>query len=334
MSNAVSHYSLAEKLGSGGMGTVYRARDMRTGQTVALKVLRSELAEDEDYVRRFRREATIVKGLDSPHIVRVLDYGQDGERHYLAMEYVEGETLAQRLRERGRLPTEEARTIATHVALALDAAHQKGIVHRDIKPGNILIASDGTAKVADFGIARDTGSTTITKTGFFLGTVQYSSPEALVGKTDIRSDIYSLGIVLYQMLSGRVPFEAETPLAVMRMHETASPPSLESLGLRVPDDLRGVAERCLAKRPEERYQTPGEMLLALDARARAAVVASATEGQLAEDPRQHVRARLAERGSRGSSPALTDWQFVAGWLLFILGALTIMAIPLLVAMLR
>jgi len=267
MPQRIAHYSIGDKLGSGGMGTVYRAVDSRTRQTVALKVLHPHLADDPDYVRRLQREARIAIELDCPYTVRVFDYGQHGDQHYLAMEFVEGQTLAKLMAERGKLTPDQARTIATHIALALDAAHQKGIVHRDIKPGNILIDKDGTAKVADFGIARDTGSTTITKTGFFLGTVQYSSPEALVGKTDIRSDIYSLGIVLYQMLSGRVPFEADTPLAVMDMHRSQEPLGLDELETTAGSALGAVVRRCLAKRPEERYQSPRELLLYLDARA-------------------------------------------------------------------
>jgi len=282
MVERLDHFELHDELGTGGMGTVYRSVDTGTGKTVALKVLHPHLAKDPDYVRRFEREARIAKALDSPHTVSVLDYGQDGGQHYLAMEYVEGESLAQLLRERGKLPPEEARSIATQVALALEAAHRKGIVHRDIKPGNILIAPDGTAKVADFGIARDVDSTTITKTGFFVGTLSYAAPELLAGKSDIRSDIYSLGVVLYQMLSGRVPFEAETPLELIDMHRSQEPPTLESLGVAVPPDLRAIVTRCLVKKPEERYQEPGELLAVLEGKpvagAAAVPVAGAGDG--------------------------------------------------------
>jgi len=277
----IGPYELAEELGSGGMGTVYRAADTRNGQTVALKVMDSRLARDPDYVRRFQREAEIAKKLDSPHIVRVLDSGQDGNQHYLVMEYVEGKNLTEVLRERGKLPPEEARSIATQVALALEAAHANGVVHRDIKPGNILIDEHRTAKVTDFGIARAADSTTITKTGLFLGTLSYAAPELLAGKADIRSDIYSLGVVLYQMLAGRVPFESDTPLALMDMHRSQEPPTLESLGVRVPGDLRAIVARCLAKRPQERYRSPAELTAALEGRALpgAAVPAGAAGGE-------------------------------------------------------
>ena len=278
----IGQYELAEELGSGGMGTVYRAMDTRTGQTVALKVMDSRLAKDPDYVRRFQREADIAKKLDSPHIVRVLESGQDDNHYFLVMEYVEGKNLTEVLRERGKLPPEEARSIATQVALALEAGHEQGVVHRDIKPGNILIDRDGTAKVTDFGIARAADSTTITKTGLFLGTLSYAAPELLAGKADIRSDIYSLGVVLYQMLAGRVPFESDTPLALMDMHRSQEPPTLESLGVRVPADLRAIVERCLAKRPEDRYQQPSELTAELEGRSLAAalVPASGVAGQV------------------------------------------------------
>jgi len=262
----IGPYEVVDKLGAGGMGTVYRAQDTRTGQTVALKVLHPHLGDDPDYVRRFQREAEIAKKLESPFIVRVLDSGQDGSQHYLVMEHVEGKNLAQVLQERRKLPPEEARAIAIQVALALEVAHQKGVVHRDIKPGNILITEENAAKVTDFGIARAFDSTTITKTGVFLGTLTYAAPELLAGNADIRSDIYSLGVVLYQMLAVRVPFEADTPLELIEMHRSQRPPSLERLGVRVPADLRAIVTRCLAKRPQKRYQTPSELLPALQGR--------------------------------------------------------------------
>jgi len=266
----IGPYELMAKLGSGGMGAVYRARDTRTGRDIALKIMHAHLAEDPDYVRRFQREARIAVELHSPFIVRVLDSGQDGGQHYLVMEFVEGKNLAQVLQERRKLPPEEARAIATQVALALEAAHARGVVHRDIKPGNIIIAGEGKAKVTDFGIARAADSTTFTPPGSILGTMRYAAPEVWAGKSDIRSDIYSLGIVLYQMLAGRVPFEADTLGALMDMHRSQEPPTLESLGVRVPGDLRAIVARCLAKKSNERYQSPAELTAVLEGRAPAA----------------------------------------------------------------
>ena len=197
MQKRIQDYELQTELGSGGMSTVYRARNVISGWIVALKVLHPHLAKDPEYVARLRREANIARNLDHPNIVRVLDEGQDGDHYYIAMELIEGETLFERLKRERKLPEAEARRIAICVARALEAAHAHGVVHRDIKSGNILLGNDGSVKVSDFGVAKATGSTKLTHTGLFIGTVAYAAPEAAEGKADARSDLYSLGVVLF-----------------------------------------------------------------------------------------------------------------------------------------
>jgi serine/threonine-protein kinase len=241
------------------MGTVYRARDSRKGRLVAIKVLHDHLAEDPAYLERFRREAKIALALDSRHIVQVLDFGREGDSHYLVMEHMGGPSLRTLLRQRGSLPLEDALSIAIQVARGLEEAHSKGVVHRDIKPENIMVLDDGTAKVADFGIARVQELSSLTITGSLVGTVQYMAPEALTGGADPRSDIYSLGIVLYQMLAGSPPFDAPTPWEVMRQHREEPPPCVRERAPDVPEAVEQLLNRCLAKDPDERLQSALEL---------------------------------------------------------------------------
>jgi serine/threonine protein kinase len=274
-----NRYQVLRELGSGGRGTVYLARDAHTGATVSLKVLHPHLTKALNFPGRFEREARAAMGLESPHVVRILDHGQDGDQHFLVTEYVEGKTLAQLLQERGRLSADEALSITTQVAEALQAAHRAGVTHGDIKPGNVIIAEDGTAKVSDFGIAKALWDLARSQRSLFRATPEYAAPELLQGRADIRSDIYSLGVVLYEMLSGRVPFEADNPMAVMRLHVVAQPPPLR---LADPAGVEAILERCLAKNPIARFQEPGELLQALPAQA----PAGATPHE--EGPPRHV----------------------------------------------
>jgi len=260
----LKHYRLLAELGAGGMATVYQAQDTRTGRAVAIKVLDTRLARDPVYLERFRREAATARKLSSPHIVKVLDYGAAGETHFLVMEYVAGVTLQQYLQTHGALPVGQAVDIAAQVSEALVVAHRHGIVHRDIKPQNIMLTADGTAQVTDFGIARVEGAGTITLTGAFIGTLHYVSPEQAQGyRVDIRSDIYSLGVVLYQMLTGVAPFQADTPWVLMHQHVETPPMPVRQLRADVPPAVEALVLRCLAKQPDARYQTPGELLQAL-----------------------------------------------------------------------
>src|SRR6266540_5006027 len=200
-------YLIVEPLGRGGMAAVYRGTDRVLGRTVAIKVLNPELAEDQRFVERFRHEARAAAALNHPGVVGVFDTGSDGDQHYIVMEHLEGRTLAEVLRDERLLPPERALSIAAEVAEALEAAHRAGLVHRDVKPSNVMIMPNGTVKVMDFGIARAAAGASFTQTGMVMGTATYFSPEqARSDPVDARSDIYSLGAVLYEMLTGRPPF--------------------------------------------------------------------------------------------------------------------------------
>ena len=261
-SGTIGHYRLVERVGGGGMGTVYRAVDIRTGAAVALKVMHPHLEADKTYLERFRREAHVASLLRSPYTVQLQEFGQDGARHFLVSEFVEGRSLGDALKD-GPVEPLAAIAIAVQVALALDEAESRGIVHRDIKPENILLTNDASVKVTDFGIARMTFSSGVTMPGMFVGTLAYSAPEQHNGQTDARSDIYSLGVVLFEMLAGQCPFNAPTPTGLIRLHEEAPPP-LEKLA-GVPQELIAVVAKCLEKDPAARYQHASELITALEA---------------------------------------------------------------------
>lgn len=252
-------YELSAELGSGSMGRVYRAIDRGTGATVAVKLLHTAISEDPVAAARLEREARLAATLDSPHIIRVLDAGRHDTRPFMVLEYVPGPTLADLLAKRSRLSPGEAVDLMIEIALALAAADARGVVHRDLKPGNIKL-HDGHVKVFDFGIARAAGDLTLTRTGNYIGTPAYSAPERTEVRGDIRSDIYSAGVILYLMLAGRPPFDAPTPWALLHAHKTRTPPPLPG---GVPGALRAIVTRCLAKNPYDRFQTPTDLLAAL-----------------------------------------------------------------------
>jgi serine/threonine-protein kinase len=247
------------------MAKVFKATDTRLGRTVAIKVLAPEYAHNQDYVQRFQREATAAARLNSPNIVGVYDSGSAGDVHYLVMEYVQGRTLAEVLAQDGRLLPERAIEIADHIASALSAAAAAGIVHRDIKPGNVMLTADGQVKVMDFGIARmDTGQT-VAQTQAVMGTASYLSPEqAQGGPVDSRSDLYSLGVVLYEMLTGRPPFAGDSAVSVAMQHVQDSPTPPSQLATGTPPALDAVIMRALAKNPANRYQSADEFRLDLN----------------------------------------------------------------------
>ncbi len=253
-------YEILELIAEGGMSTVYRARRQADGAIVALKILRDQYAADREFLERFAREAHAAETLTHPNIVRVHETGQDGTTYFLAMEYVDGIDLKVHLRRIGRLEAGDAERIARAVCDALDYAHRQGIVHRDIKPQNILMASDGTVKVADFGIARAMAAVTITQTGTVLGSVQYMSPEQARGAGVGRaSDVYALGVVLFEMLTGRVPFEGESPIAIALKHLHDAPPRAREIEPSVPRRLEGIILKATAKRSEDRYTSARDM---------------------------------------------------------------------------
>jgi eukaryotic-like serine/threonine-protein kinase len=258
-------YALGNFLGGGGMAQVYLAHDEVLGRDVALKILR-ESYTDEEFVERFKREAKNAAALNHPNIVQVYDQGQteDGT-YYIAMEYVPGDTLKSRITREGRLDPGEAAGIASRVAEALDVAHQRGIVHRDIKPQNVLLTPSGEAKVADFGIARAASSKTVTDKNLVLGTAAYMSPEQAMGEpVGPASDLYSLGVVLYEMLTGELPYQAEDPIATAMKHLDEPPRHPREANPAVPEELDALTTKLLAKRPEDRY--PGAAELAEDLR--------------------------------------------------------------------
>lgn len=250
----VERFELAEILGSGGMATVYRGWDREAGRPCAVKVLGDPLSRDEEFRRRFRREAEAARGLVHPGIVTVYGYGEAGGHHYIAMEYVAGGTLRDLLGRAGRLPEAEALRVAAEVADALAYAHRRGVVHRDIKPHNILLTQDGHVKVADFGIARTLDGTYLTQAGTVMGSAHYLSPEQARGdQAGPGSDLYALGVVLYEMLAGKVPFDGEAPVAIALKHLHEAPPDLGRVRPGLSRETLTLVGRLLGKAPAERY---------------------------------------------------------------------------------
>lgn len=252
-------YEIVSKIGAGGMSDVYKAKDHVLGRFVAIKVLKPEFSEDRGFVAKFRTEAQSAAGLEHPNIVNIYDVGSEEGLHYIVMEYVEGITLKTYIEKKGQLSFKEAVSIAIQVARGIEAAHNKQIIHRDIKPQNIMISTEGKVKVMDFGIARAASSNTVSSD--VMGSVHYSSPEqARNGFVDGRSDIYSLGIVMYEMVTGRVPFDGDTTVAVAIQHlqEEMTPPSVYAKNL--PISMEKIILKCTQKNADRRYQTIGDLL--------------------------------------------------------------------------
>lgn len=253
----VDRYELGERLGSGGMSTVRLAFDRRLERHVAVKLLAEHLADDRQFVSRFRREALSAARLVHPNIVQVFDFGFDDDsgRYFIVMEAVRGQSGAQLLHDRGYLGVEEAITIVTQAARGLDHAHRNGVIHRDVKPGNILIGEDGTVKIADFGIAKAMAEESgITQIGSVVGTASYLAPEQAVGgDVGPASDLYALGVVTYQMLAARLPYEAESLTALALKQQREAPPLLDQLNADVPAEVALVVDRALSLEPTARY---------------------------------------------------------------------------------
>ena len=258
-------YRLDKVIGRGGMSTVYRATDLSLDRVVAVKVAMDPLLErDPVYAARFKREARAAASVSNPGIVTVFDAGADGPTRYIVMECVDGRDLSQILRDEGPLEPTRAAHIAEQIADTLAAAHAAGVVHRDIKPGNVMVTPQGTVKVLDFGIARTTDGVTLTQTASVLGTAPYMSPEQAMGQpADARSDIYSLGCVLYEMLTGSPPFMGDLPAAVLHQHVRVAPKAPRAVNPDVPPALDALVLRMLAKAPEDRPQTAAEVRDAL-----------------------------------------------------------------------
>jgi serine/threonine protein kinase len=271
----VGPYLLLDKLGEGGMGIVYKARHRHMNRAVALKVIRKEKLASQESVRRFYQEVQVAAQLSHPNIVLAYDAGQVGSHHYFAMEYVEGVDLAQLVKEKGNLPVAQACDYVRQAALGLQHAHEKGLVHRDIKPANLILASDGArapgassvVKLLDLGLARfqGDGQTGMTRIGAVLGTPAYLAPEQAVSSraADIRSDLYSLGCTLYYLLTGTPPFTGTELMAILFKHQMEKPVPLAQRGITAPAGLQTLLDKLLAKRPEDRYQTPAELIAGL-----------------------------------------------------------------------
>ncbi|MBV9915244.1 MAG: serine/threonine protein kinase [Solirubrobacterales bacterium] len=258
-------YRLEARIGAGGMSMVYRALDETLQRQVAVKLMNREVASDSDQLERFRREARAVAQLSHPHIVGVIDAGEDDGRPYIVFEYVEGETLKERIRRMGRLPVAEAVAYAIEIARALGAAHARHIVHRDVKPQNVLIDEEGSAKVTDFGIARTLDEEGLTADGRVLGTTDYVSPEQALGQPVTgQSDLYSLGVVLYEMLAGEVPFRGESQVAVAMKHVRDALPDVQARRPEVSAALAAVVDTATAKAPENRYANDAELIADLE----------------------------------------------------------------------
>lgn len=253
-------YEIIACTGGGGMALVYKALDNLLNRYVAVKILRQQFVHDEEFIRRFRREAQSAASLSHPNVVSIYDVGRGEDTHFIVMEYVEGHNLSEIILQQAPLQVDEAIRIATQICDALDHAHQNHIIHRDIKPHNILVGQNGRVKVTDFGIARAAASSTITQTGSVVGSVHYFSPEHAKGAmTGEKSDLYSLGIVLYQMLTGKLPFFGESPISVALKHLQESFDEPRKVNLHIPQSVENIILRSMRKNPVERYQSAAEM---------------------------------------------------------------------------
>jgi len=281
-------YQLEEFVGKGGMALVFRATDMRTGHDVAVKILRPEYNGDAEFLERFQREAVAASKMAHHNIVNLLDVGHEDNYHYLVLEFVRGRTLKAVIAEKGLLPENIAAQIAIRILSALQHAHSNGIIHRDIKPENVLVNGEGHVKVADFGIARVAGSNTLSKDDKVIGSAMYFSPEQARGESvTISSDIYSVGVVMYEMLTGRIPFEGETPVAIALQHISSLPQPLRSFNEQISPAMERVVLTALSKDPKNRYRNASEMARAIraalehpDALDDGLAVSAATDGRV------------------------------------------------------
>ena len=253
-------YQIIEELGRGGMGKVYKVHDKETNERVALKLIKPEIASDSSTIERFRNELTTARRITHKSVCRMYDLNREEGAYYITMEYVSGGDLKRLIRRTRHIPVGTAIAIATQICEGLTEAHRLGVVHRDLKPNNIMIDDDGQARIMDFGIARTVRTKGITGSGIIIGTPEYMSPEQVEAKeVDQRSDIYSLGIILYEMVTGRVPFEGETAIAIGVRHKSEAPEDPTLINAQVPEDLSRVILKCLEKDPADRYQSAGEV---------------------------------------------------------------------------
>ena len=309
-----NRYEIIKKIGNGGMATVYKATDVILKRQVAVKILRDEFTTDEEFIRRFEAEAQSAARLTHPNIVSIYDVGVEGNLYFIVMELIQGKTLKEIIvEEQGPLPWKWSVNVAIQIAQALEMAHRNNIIHRDIKPHNIIITEDGTAKVTDFGIAKAVSNSTITAFGTTIGSVHYFSPEhARGGFTDAKSDLYSLGVVMYEMATGKVPFDADTPVSVALKHMQEDPVEPIELNPNLPSSVNKIIMKALKKDPTLRYQTSTEMLIDLKAALKN------PEGDFVEEKEYDRTARTQkisnselEKGERANKSGKEDNKLIA-----------------------
>jgi serine/threonine protein kinase len=304
-----SRYKIIDEIESGSFGTVYIARDKESNCLYAAKVMHSELARDNELISRFQREAYILQGLSDPHIVRIIDYGNDSELYYIIMEYVDGQSLRYYITTSGRIEALRALNYTKQIAEGLDTAYKHKVIHRDIKPQNILINSVGVVKITDFGMARGQDTPTLTQIDEFMGTAYYVSPEQADSGhlADIRSDLYSLAVVLFEMLEGHPPFMGGTVVDILLKHKQEKIPSISRLRPNLPPEMDSFFQRALAKAPGARFQTPREFIGVLE-QLQQHIQASVTPPQMKKPQKQAYLIII----SSGQSIPLTWEQVLVG----------------------
>ena len=285
-------YQVIEELGTGGMGRVYKVYDAEVEDKVALKLLNPDIASDEETITRFRNELKLARRIAHKNVCRMYDLGQQEGDYYITMEYVAGENLKSFIRRSGQLTVDKTIGIAAEICAGLAEAHRLGVVHRDLKPQNIMIDQEGAVRIMDFGIARSLKAKSLTRPGVLIGTPEYMSPEQVEGgAADQRSDIYAVGIILYEMLTGRVPFAGDTPIAIALKHKTESPPNPRELNARIPEALSRLVLRCLEKDPAKRFESPENLLSELEAIGREHRTSAPSLSP--EKPAQKMRPKLS-----------------------------------------
>jgi eukaryotic-like serine/threonine-protein kinase len=334
----LDRYEVGRLLGAGGMAEVFEGRDRLLARRVAIKVLQAQFARDPSFLIRFKREAQAAASLSHPNIVGVYDTGTEDGTHFIVMEYVEGRTLKDVIRAEGPLYPERAAEVCADVCSALIAAHARGLIHRDIKPGNVMLTPEGKVKVMDFGIARATTSETITQTAAVVGTAQYISPEQAQGQTvDYRSDLYSVGCCLYEMLTGTVPFTGATPVAIAYRHVREDPTPPRMLNPDVPAPLEAITLKAMSKLPDNRYQTAAEMHDDLErfrngqpVHATPLMDAAAATQAIPRDGGADQTAMLgtvpADRAARYAEPEEEERRTSVGWIVVSLLALVVVGL--------